>query len=173
MNPRKNSEKMIQVMFETFNVPTFYLSNQCFLSLYSSGKTTGVICEVGDGVTQIMPIYNNKYVQGSAARLDIGGRDISEYLQILLSEHGYYFTTSEEFELIQNLKEKLGYVALDYDAEIHKANTTYDIDANCSFPDGTTITVISQRFRCAELLFKPNFNGFEFKGIHEKIIESI
>ena len=173
LNPKANREKMVQLMFETFNVPSFYVCNQCFLSLYSSQRTTGVVCEVGEGVTQIMPIINNKYVDGGASRLEIGGRDITEHLQDILRESGYYFTTTEEFELVRSIKEKTCYVALDYDKELYRANSTYDVDIKCTLPDGNYIEFSNQRFRAPEILFNPQFAALEVKRIQEKIIESI
>ena len=44
-------------MFETFDVPKFYLAKQTILSLYASGKTAGLVLNCGDGVTQVTPVY--------------------------------------------------------------------------------------------------------------------
>merc|ERR1712205_223476 len=49
MNPKENREKMTQIMFETFNVRRFYVAIQAVLSLYASGRTTGVVVDCGDG----------------------------------------------------------------------------------------------------------------------------
>ncbi len=51
LNLKANREKMAQIMFDTFNVPALYVGIQPVLSLYSTGRTTGIVCESGDGVT--------------------------------------------------------------------------------------------------------------------------
>ena len=73
MNPKPTREKMIQLMFETFNIPSFYVGIQGILSLYASGQTTGLICEIGDGVTQVIPVFRSKYVTNAIFRDNFGG----------------------------------------------------------------------------------------------------
>merc|ERR1712167_407302 len=85
MNPKDNRERMTQIMFESFNVRRFYVAIQAVLSLYASGRTTGVVVDCGDGVSHTVPIYESYSMPHAIQRINLAGRDLTDYICNLLS----------------------------------------------------------------------------------------
>ncbi|XP_065176042.1 beta-centractin-like [Sycon ciliatum] len=171
LNPRRNREKSAEIFFETFNVPALFVSMQAVLSLYATGRTTGVVLDSGDGVTHAVPIYEGFAMPHSIMRVDVAGRDVTRYLKFLLRREGYNFRTSAEFQIVRQIKERSCYIAPNPLKEESMA-----IDAEKSsflLPDGSRIDLGHARFRAAEVLFKPDLIGEECEGLHQVLNYSI
>ncbi|XP_041368522.1 beta-centractin [Gigantopelta aegis] len=169
LNPRRNREKAAEIFFETFNVPALFISMQAVLSLYATGRTTGVVLDSGDGVTHAVPICEGFAMPHSIMRVDIAGRDVTRYLRLLLRKEGFNFHTSAEFEAVKVIKEKLCYLSLNPLKE--ESSETEKIQY--TLPDGNIIEIGPARFRAPELLFRPDLVGDEAEGIQDVLIFSI
>lgn len=183
LNPRQNRDKMCEVLFEQFNVPCVYVSMQAVLSLYASGRTTGVVIDSGDGVSHVVPVYEGFALPTSIKRMDIAGRDVTENLAFNIRRMtGVSLQSSSEMEIVRMIKEKCCFVSKDpaHDEKIY-SNAAYsryllkESEENQSdhligryrLPDGHLVQLGAEQFRSLEILFNPQLIGNESPGLHE------
>ena len=150
-----------------------YIINQAVLSFYAMGRTSGVILEMGDGVIHTVPIFEGYASTSAIHRIDFAGRDLTDCLIQLLAERGYAFTTTVGREIVRDIKEKLGYVALNYDEELQKSPSSHGIEKIYTLPDGQQITIGNERFRCAEALFAPRQFGYDEPSVAQMLYSTI
>lgn len=164
LNPKKNRERMVEMMFEHFGFQGVYVGVQAVLTLYAQGKRregrvmtaviltntvsclnlniglqSGVVVDSGDGVTHIVPVYDGFSMPHLIKRLDIAGRDITRQLIKLLFNRGYTFNQTADFETARELKEKICYVSADLTQERKLALETTTLIKDYTVCHGCTL----------------------------------
>jgi len=177
MNPKANREKMTSLMFETFQVQGLYVAIQAVLSLYSNGRTTGMVCDSGDGVTHTVPVYEGFQIPHAVKKNYIAGRAITDHLIKLLQADGITEQGGQSAwrQIIRKIKEELCFVSLDPAADKVKAAESTELQKMYELPDGQTVAVNAPRFMAPEALFFPELikEGDEVEGMHKMTFSSI
>lgn len=157
---------MAEIFFEENSVPAFYIQNHAVLSLFSHGKTNGLVFDAGVDVSHVVPIYEAYSVKPAMANLDFGGADLTEWMKDLLTEINFYFSSIPERQIVKDIKIKKSYIALDYEEELSIYENGDSKDAQYELPDGQIINLGSQQIRCPEVFFKPQMIGKDCEGVH-------
>jgi len=189
MNPKAHRERMTQMMFETFKVPELYMNTTSALSLFAHGFTTGCVLESGEGVTHVVPIYEGVVLVNAIARLNLGGKVLTECFEKILRERGWTLEDYEERQVtsdglnltttavhlqVRNIMERLCYVALDFNHESNVAiENTSEVEGKIELPNGNAITVGTERFFLPELLFEPELADIEEENVVDATFNSI
>lgn len=174
LNPKQNKEITAQIMFENFSCPGIHFGMQSVLALYSSGGTTGMVVDSGEGVTHLVPIYQGFSIPQAVTRLEVAGGELTDYLTKLLNENtGYEFVSSSERDIARDIKEKLCFVARDPARELQDNTAGNTLKKKYTLPDGQVLSVNNERFQCAEALFDPFLLGRQTPGLHTACAESV
>lgn len=136
ITPNKQTEKMAEFFFEMLQAPALFVAPQPLLSMYDSGRGTGVVVDIGEGVTTLFPIYDGFAITPHIRRVDLGGREMTQYLQLLLRKSGYIFSSSSELEVVREMKEACSECAI---AGMDPAQKQKIVDY--VLPDGNVVKV--------------------------------
>ena len=158
LNPKKNREDLVTLMFEEFKVPKLYIANQSVMSLFALGRTTGTVLDIGEGITHAVPIYEGYAIPHAIQTVPLCGRDITDFLhKILMDNEPELITDSYEDkeEKVKKIKEKMCYMALDFDAELKGAQEQSTIEKTYMLPGEKPLKLKEELIRAPELLFAP------------------
>ena len=127
--------------FEELKVPEYYVMTQAVLALYSSGRTTGLVADVGDGVLHTVVVFDGFCIKHAINRLNLAGRDMTSYMKTLLMEIGLNLESSSGLEIARDIKEKTCYVAIDYASELNDFQSSDQNHMKYELPDGSECIV--------------------------------
>ena len=165
LNPQENRKNIAKILFDNYKIEQLFFASQPILSLFSTSSTSGAVLESGDGVTQSCIIYEGYSIPGSNKRINLGGREVTEYLQYLLNRKGYDLKNSDGFQITKKIKEELCETYADEGNSIENVNYT--------LPDDSVIEIGEERRLAPEILFNPLLREYEYPGLPEILSESI
>lgn len=170
-NPTSNRRKMEEILFEKFRFPAVYVANPAVLSLYSRGDTTGCVLECGDGYCSAVPVYEGFSLNSAIQRIDIGGRELTEQLQLMLRQNaGVSLLSNSEKELVRTIKERGCYVSPqpgDNDSILDSCPSRFKL------PDGQIISLGNSSYRIPEILFNPQLINSDSQGVPDICFQAI
>ena len=164
LNPKANRARMIELMFECFNTPSLYIGIQPVMSLYGTGRTSGIMYDSGYSTSYAVPVYEGNIIPYGVHSTELSGVDVTEHLEQLLVKQGVSLAAQDVCEV----KEKLCYIPQDYKLEL-----TAGTNKNYELPDGHIITLNSRTLTAPEILFTPSKYGSNIPGVPARINTSI
>ncbi|KAM6159880.1 actin-related protein T3 [Erethizon dorsatum] len=171
LNPLVNRGQITEVFFEHLGVPAFYMSTQALLALFAAGFTTGLVLNSGAGLTQCVPIFEGYCLPHGVQQLHLAGLDLTNYLQVLLKDHGIMLLSAADRKTVEDIKETSCYVAVNYEEEMVKKPDC--LEKVYELPDRKTIKLHEQLFRCPEALFCPCLMNVDAPGIDKMCFSAV
>lgn len=175
-NTRLDRERMAQILFECFGLSYLVISNSLTLSLFSTGRSSGVVVDSGYGRTHIGPVWEGYAMPHYLRRLDVGGRDTTDHLISKLRSSGYPFSTENDWDIANRIKEELCYVAGSAEKELDYCKQSKSIERLYTLPDGQQVYMNENRFMAPEVMFNPSLMGYRTlnkSGIHSTVHETV
>ncbi|KAL5265432.1 hypothetical protein ACHWQZ_G006220 [Mnemiopsis leidyi] len=184
-SPRKQRERICEMMFEQFDVQGYFVALQSLLPMFDNevNRETALIVDIGHDITEITPVHEGFVLVHQARRTGISGRSVDEKLAQLLTEttissrgdnlHRRLLSdTLNDLELVREVKEGCCHVALD----CQEKRLEYEVDTvveTFQLPDGSEILLDEECFRAPEVLFDPSIIGSTAVGLSQLIYDTI
>ncbi|EFC43396.1 hypothetical protein NAEGRDRAFT_49873 [Naegleria gruberi] len=165
-NPKQNRRKLAEMLFEKFKVPLMNSCPNALLVLISSGRSSGVVLDCGEGTSSSVPIYEGCIIRNGVRRMDLAGNELTDHMDKLLKDSG---NTFRDRSLVTDIKEKTCRVALDFERELNEECS----GKNYELPDGNNLCIRSECIKCPEIMFQPSMIGMDLDGVHKMVIDSI
>ncbi|RYR27370.1 hypothetical protein HN51_060997 [Arachis hypogaea] len=158
---RQLKEAIYTALFD-MNVPAVCALNQAVLALFAAKQTSGIVVNIGFQVTSVVPILNGKVMRKVGVEVvGLGALKLTGFLREQMQQNNMSF---ESMYTVRMLKEKLCYVAIDYEAELSK-----DTQASFEAAGEGWFILKKERFQTGEILFQPRLAGVRAMGLHQAV----
>lgn len=158
---KQYKETLYSVLFD-MNVPAVCAVDQAVLSLYASKRISGIVVHIGFNTTSVVPIFQGRVMyEIGVETVGQGALKLTGFLKELMQRRNI---SCESLYTVRTIKEKLCYVAADYEAELRK-----DTQASCEIDGEGCFTLSEERFKTPEILFQPHMGGMRAMGLHKAV----
>ena len=164
---------MTERMLEAFKTPALYVAVPAVLGLYTSGRLTSIVIDSGHDSSLSIPVYEGHAIPSAVVSSEIAGHQLTWHLHKLLQDRDHSYVTNAEYELVREIKEKVCYVALDFDKELQSTELNPANNLTYELPDGNIADIGKACFECPEGMFQPKLLRSAYDGIHENCCNSI
>jgi actin len=168
-NPKGVREQMTVTMIEKFSVDGLHIGSSSIFSLFSTGRTSGIVLDSGYGGSDVVSAFEGYALPHTITKSSIGGEDLTMYLENMLKKHDSTIDTKS----VQEIKKTLCYVAQDYDQEALMFDQSTDLNKNFTLPDGNTITIGKELIKCPEVLFNPELIDRQTPGVNKAVEDAV
>ena len=170
-NSNKERQEIAEVMFEKFSIFNIHIEPQPVMTLYSTTKTSGLIVESGEGMTQIVPIFEGYLVKNGIKSNNLAGSMVTKKFLKSLESKLKPHNLSNPVLIAKKIKEK--YSKVDLDEKDRSKGNQRDKSESFQLPDGNFIEIKNEIFDVPEILFKPENFDLDLKPIQQMIFDSI
>lgn len=142
-----------EIMFEKLKVKSLAIFNTAVLSLFSTGRTRGLVVESGQGITHAVPVFEGYAIPHAIFKMEIAGQDITDKVRQQM-EQEFGIEQAHNLQVMQALKEKVCTVAGSYFAAMKGPDASDEEAKSFELPDGKIIQVSKAiRTGSPEILF--------------------
>ncbi|CAE7029577.1 ACTB [Symbiodinium natans] len=178
LNPKEHREYLTSLMFESWNVPAFYVATPAVLCLYASGRTTGLVVQSGDSISHVVPVIEGCMLADGVVPFEIAGNDLTDFMEKLLAQRGYAesdygFQTLAGRKVVRDVKEKLCRVANDLGRAMEEYDASPEPRTYCHPDPRLDMALGTECYRCPEALFNPVLISKEGPSMHLAILHAI
>ena len=162
---KSSRERLTEILFEKFNAPFIFTTNGAVLSSYGAFKYSGFVLDCGYDSSTVVPVSNGYPYSSCIQTIDVGGKDVSEFLLKMLVKKGY-----DEKKIKNNIKyikEKYCYVENENNSKNSKEIIKFNL------PDGTEINLDKEKYLCSEILFHPEMINKTVGGVANTLCSSV
>lgn len=188
LTPRLDREKLTQIMFERFNLNSYFVTDSAVASLFSIGKTGGIVVDLGYEKIDVAPVIEGMVQPSAAARIPVGGKHVTDALLNILREGGRQMSCADveamKVSVCDRIRAQKAKAARDAANEQDNQNNSENKSDKKSIedlirsqyvyklPDGQEIDIKGEMESVREYILGPHGFGLDLPSLSDVVISA-